>query len=410
MNDGFFSHKETESISRPDGKTYSCISCGLYKNCQSPKMEPFGNFKKKILNIGEAPGEYEDKNGKPWQGRAGKLLQRSYQKLGIDLFEDCLNINAVHCRPMDKDGENRTPTNLEIESCRRTTLQIIKDYKPNVIVLFGFIPVFSIIGHRWKKDLGTISKWRGWLIPDQDFMSWVCPTFHPSYIERSKDGPEEAVWLGDLKQIIDKIDKPVPIYQEPNIEIIEDLSVLDKIHSKSNQIAFDYETTGLKPHAEGHRIVSCAVAYDEYNAYSFLMPNTRQGREPLVRILADPYIMKFAHNMKYEDTWTSVRLKAQVVNWDWDSMIAAHVLDNRPGITNLAFQTYVNFGVIDYKSEIAPYLMADKDNANSINTIFKLLESPAGVKKLLTYGGYDAINEYRLAIQQKTIMDCLLPF
>jgi uracil-DNA glycosylase len=408
MNDGFFSKKETESVSRPDGKTYSCISCGLFKDCKSPKMQPFGNFKKKILNIGEAPGEWEDKNGRPWQGRAGKLLQRSYEKLGIDLFEDCLNINAVHCRPMDKDGEDRTPTNLEIESCRRTTLQIIKDYKPNVIILFGFIPIYSIIGHRWKKDLGSINKWRGFTIPDQDFMSWVCPTFHPSYIEKAKDGPEEAVWLGDLKQIVDKIDKPVPIYQEPNIEIIEDLSVLD--HIMAGPIAFDYETTGLKPHGEGHRIVSCAIADSADHAYSFLMPNTRQGREPLVRLLNNEYIEKWAHNMKFEDEWTTVRLKTNVVWWDWDSMLAAHVLDNRDGVTSLKFQSYVQFGIVDYASEISPYLSADKKNANSINTIFKLLETPAGVKKLLTYGGYDAINEYRLCYQQKIIMDCLLPF
>ena len=81
--EGFFSKKETESISRPDGKSISCISCGLSKECKSPKMEPFGNFKKKILNIGEAPGEVEDVRGKPFQGKTGQLLRRTYEKLGM---------------------------------------------------------------------------------------------------------------------------------------------------------------------------------------------------------------------------------------------------------------------------------------------------------------------------------------
>ena len=76
MNEGFFSSKETQSISRPGGKKHSCISCGLYKDCDNPKMEAFGNFKKGILNIGEAPRYEDDRNNKPWQDKYGKILQR----------------------------------------------------------------------------------------------------------------------------------------------------------------------------------------------------------------------------------------------------------------------------------------------------------------------------------------------
>ena len=61
MSEGFFTRKETESKTRPNGKTLSCTSCGLYKRVISPKMQPFGNFKKGIMNIGEAPGEIEDR-------------------------------------------------------------------------------------------------------------------------------------------------------------------------------------------------------------------------------------------------------------------------------------------------------------------------------------------------------------
>ena len=74
MKQGFFTLKETESDSRKNGKIHSCASCGLYRNCRHPKMKPFGNFKKGILNIGEAPGDIEDQRGKPWQGKTGQLL------------------------------------------------------------------------------------------------------------------------------------------------------------------------------------------------------------------------------------------------------------------------------------------------------------------------------------------------
>ena len=89
-------------------------------------------------------------------------------------------------------------------------------------------------------------------------------------------------------------------------------------------------------------------------------------------------------------------------------MIASHVYDNRQGITSLKFQTYVNFGIVDYDSKIAPYIQSvDKNNSNSLNRLLELVSTEEGKTKLLTYNAYDAINAYRLFIQQK---NQLLPF
>jgi len=401
---GFFTKKQTESKSRPDGKTYSCASCGLYKDCQSPRMKPFGNFQKGILNIGESPGEVEDQRNKPWQGKTGRLLQKTYRRLGIDLFEDCLNINAVNCRPKD----NRIPTNYEVDCCRKNLLKVIDEHQPKVIVVLGGSALHSILGHRWKNDLGGISKWRGFAIPDKDLKAWVCPTFHPSFISR-EEGAAETIWVQDLEQAIKKVDEPLPRYQKPKIEIIEDLSVLNTI--KGDMVAFDYETTGLKPHASGHRIVCCAVAYDENRAYAFMMPKSKRATQPFIDLLANVWLAKMAHNMKFEETWSVVRLRQPVVNWGWDSMQAAHVIDNRTGVTGLKFQTYVNFGVVDYASEVAPYLRAKDNNGNAINRIMELVEMPGGKEKLLEYCGLDAIYEHRLAlIQQKVMNYNFMPF
>ena len=397
--EGFFTRKETESISRPGGKTFSCVSCGLYKQCNSPRMKPFGNFKKGILNIGSVPDETDDKFGNPWQGKSGKLLERMYKKLGIDLFEDCLNTNAINCY------SEKEPTNHNIDCCRKRILHVIEEYKPKVIVLFGMEAVTSLIGHRWKKDLGGINKWRGWTIPDQDFKTWICPTFHPSYIEESENGAEEVIWKQDLNiATLLHLDK-FPLYKEPRIEFICDLKVLKNI---KDTFAFDYETTGIKPHAAGHRIVSVAIADSADHCYTFFLPNTKQERQPLIDLLEDESIGKIAQNMKFEDTWTKVRLRATVKNWLWDTMLATHLLDNRPGVTGLKFQTYVQFGIVDYASEISPYLESNNKNANALNRIFELLELPGGREKLLRYGGLDAIFEYRLAMLQRN--EIVLPF
>ena len=62
-----------------------------------------------------------------------------------------------------------------------------------------------------------------------------------------------------------------------------------------------------------------------------------------------------------------LRLRQPVRGWYWDSMIAAHILNNQAGVSGLKFQTYVHFGVIDYSSEISPYLKSDDKSANGIN-------------------------------------------
>jgi len=80
-------------------------------------------------------------------------------------------------------------------------------------------------------------------------------------------------------------------------------------------------------------------------------------------------------------------------------------------VTGLKFQTYVNFGVVDYASEVAPYLQAKDNNGNAINRIMELVGMPGGKEKLLEYCGLDAVYEYRLAmIQQKVMNYNFLPF
>jgi len=396
----FFPNSQIESIVNLNGRPLSCPSCGLYKYVLSPRMEPFGKFRKKILNVGEAPGETEDRKGKQWQGKAGRALRRMYRQLGIDLFEDCLNINAVNCRPMTKRGTNRSPTSHEIGCCRKRVLDIIEQYEPHVIICLGNPAIECLIGHRWKRNLGGVTKWRGRIIPDRDFQAWICPTFHPSYVERMDSQDIDTIWRRDLERALSMQAVPFPRFpnEENQVEIIDSPELLEPF---PELVAFDYETTGLKPYAQGHRIVCASIAYHENYAVSFMMPTVPSERERFIHLLRAKDIGKIAHNMKFEESWSKIRLRQPVENWQWDSMLAAHVLDNRSGITGLKFQTYVNFGVVDYDSEINPYLKAkDEKNGNSLNRVNELIESTNGRKKLLAYCGLDSLFEYKLAMKQ----------
>ncbi len=401
---GFFSLKETQSDTRPKGKTYSCVSCGLVKHANSPKMKPWGKGQKGIMNIGPFPSKLDDEKGVPFQGKAGRLLQKTYRKLGIDLQEDCVNINATRC--ITKDGA--APTQYSIDCCRPSILKSIKEYQPSVIILFGMPAIISVIGYRWRKDLGAIAKWRGWTIPDQDLKAWICPMSEPEWV-LEKDKEVHTIWKQDIERALSKVNEKPPKSKPYQIDIIEDLSVLNTI--QSGQISFDYESTGIKPQAKGHRIVCAAVADTPDHCYAFMMPGNKKERKPFLQLLENPNIGKMAHNMKFEDTWSLLRLRQPIDNWQWDSMLAAHLLDNRPNITSLKFQTYIHFGIIDYDSEINPYLQSGGKDGNAINRIMELTKTKHGREQLLTYCGQDTIYQYRLAMKQIEELDYdFLPF
>jgi hypothetical protein len=98
----------------------------------------------------------------------------------------------------------------------------------------------------------------------------------------------------------------------------------------------------------------------------------------------------------------------EVKGWYWDTMLFAHVFDNRQGITSIKFLTYVLFGIVDYDSEVAPYLKAkDEKDGNALNRITELLKIPGGREMLLKYNGWDSVCEFRACEWQ---MQQVLPF
>jgi len=397
---------------KKDKESLSCLSCGLrdQDHIVHGKIEPYGLGKKGILVIGEAPGSVENKRGLPWQGQTGRLLQRTMAKLGIDLFEDCVSVNAVNCQPY----KLRAPKPFEIDCCRAVMVEDAIDavnypHGPKVIILLGTVAIQSFLSPRWPSDLGGIMKWRGFTIPDRDYGCWVVPAYHPSYVSRIDSREANTVWEQDLARAIACADKPFPKFPEPSIQYIEDLDVLNSFHELP-EIAFDYETTGLKSHKKGHRIVCASIAVGPSLVYAFMLPPTKAERKPFIDLLMDHKVGKMAHNMKFELAWTQNRLRTEVQNWQWDSMLAAHIIDNRSGTTGLKFQTYVNFGVIDYSSEITPYLRSD-GTGNGFNKIMDLVEEEGGKEKLLKYCALDSHYEYNLAKSQMELLGySYLPF
>lgn len=417
MQIGFFKKEQIgkpKPVTKRSGtttKALGCIPCGLYKTCNSPKMDYTGDGKKDILVIAEAPGKIEDNKGLQLVGEAGQLLRRVLQRHDIDLDEDCWKINAVNCRPQ----KNRTPTSKEIEHCRSRVWKTIEELKPKLILLLGGVAVESFLGHRWKKNLGGITKWRGWHIPDQDVNAWVCPTFHPSYVMRMTSSAKpgkgmpvvKTIWKQDIARALGCLDIPVPNYKnaERFVKILKEPEEIKRalteiIRTKPELLNLDYETTGKKPYAKGHQIYTAAMSYKDDEAISF--PVTPEVMPYLRRVLADKRIGKSAHNRRFEDMWTKALIpKGKVASWKWCSQNTSHILDNRENITWFKFQVYVNFGIVDYDSHIEPFLQSkNSKDANSFNCI-----KEAPLNDVLLYGGLDGLYGLWLVKKQMRIIN-----
>lgn len=396
MPRGFFC--KSEVISKPTMATVPrCGACGLLKTCNSPKMEVAGHGRRSILIIGEAPGQTEDEQGKPFVGKAGKLLWETLSRLGVER-NDCWTTNALICRP----PKNRTPTSKEIEYCRPNIVKTIRDLQPEIIIPLGGPAVESLIGWLWRKDTGGISRWAGFQIPSQRLNAWICPTYHPSYVLRSEQEKYAKVvtrlFEQHLTNAVAKAGRPwtavFGLFNPSQVKRIHDpIEAAKEIRGYIDTgypSAIDYETNMLKPDSRLARIISCSISDGSTTiAYPWRGEAIAATSEFW---LSD--IPKIASNLKYEDRWTRRLLKHGVRNWFWDTMNNAHITDNRPSITGLKFQAFVHLGVDSYDEHIQEFLRSG--GSNTPNQAVQEIE----INQLLTYNGLDSLLEWHVAAKQ----------
>lgn len=396
-------YSETPSIFQ-GGKTYTCFSCGLLSKASTKKLPPYGNFAKSIACVQRMPLS-PTKEGSPWDSWNSELVVDELNRLGVSLKEDCLSFNAINC-----DVQKKTDvTDNELSCCRvQMVLPILEKYKPKLALLFGPEAVSSICYYDSDRVSLSLSTMRGWQIPDQKYKMWICPMFDPHFVREKEHRPEVlTIWRNDLKNAINTLEKSFPNYSDfkkyitilPDDTAVE--NVLERIvrREEGDLVAFDYETTGINPQAAGHKIVAISVC-TERGAYAFATSFSERAKKLWARFLRSPNIKKISHNLKFEDTWSLETLGVEVRGWHWDSMLAAHILDNRVGITRLKIQTYLNFGIIGYDNEISNWLKSENNrDSNAFNKIEEGIQK-LGINPFLTYCAADSLFCYWLAKKQ----------
>lgn len=375
-----------------------CGSCGLSRKCFTPRMPVTGKGRNGVLVVAEAPGQMEDQRGEQLIGDAGQLLRKLMREVGTDL-EDCWKTNAVICRPPKNEIED-----VYIDACRPNLVRTIRELKPKVIILLGGSSVQSLISTEWDRSVGGISRWAGWTIPSPTYNAWVCPTYHPSYVMRMDEDPVLVRMTKDhLKKALSLArQEPRPLSLDrlrANVECVLDPSVvrerLRDLGQRSGFLAFDYETNMLKPDRPDARIVCCSFCTDGETAWAGMMGP--RELKLLSAVLRNEGLRKIGSNIKFENRWTMARLGHPVANWWYDTMLGAHVMDNRPEITSVKFQAYVLLGVPDYESSLGGLLKVKGSNKqNRIDEIHP--------KDLLLYCGIDSLVEYKVAMAQRQLM------
>jgi DNA polymerase len=146
-----------------------------------------GNPRARLMFVGEAPGEEEDKRGEPFVGRAGQLLTKIIEAIGLTR-EQVYIANVIKCRPPG----NRNPEADEVEQCEPYLFRQIDVIGPRVIVPLGKFAAQSLL-----KTMDPITRLRGRQFDYRG--AALIPTFHPAYLLRNPSAKRE-VWE-DMKKV-----------------------------------------------------------------------------------------------------------------------------------------------------------------------------------------------------------------
>lgn len=307
-------------------------------------------------------------------------------------------IIVSNCRPKD----NRTPTDKEIGYCRPNVSNAVLDLKPSVIVLLGGSALQSVVGWLWGEEPGGVTRWAGFRSPAQEVNAWVCPTYHPSYVLREEDEALDRIFAKHLRAAFALAGrrpwKKPPDYAKRVVVCLDSDEASARIETltrSSDLLAFDYETNCLKPDDPESEIVCCSLS-DGKTSVTFPW----RGRPvELMKELYQSEVKKVAANLKFEDRWTRAKLGVEINNWYWDTMVAAHVLDNRGGVSGLKFQAFARLGQKDYDGHVKEYLRSREGGGYGLNRVRK-----CPLKDLLLYCGMDSLLELLLAkVQMKEL-------
>lgn len=319
-----------------------CTLCGLYKTANYVCLLGNGPVPCNVMIVGEAPGEQEEKKGKPFVGKAGQLLREILREHFPK--SDYFITNVVACRPPG----NRNPTAKEIDSCTRWFKHQLRRVKPKYVLLLGNIPLKAVLG------LSGIKKQRGKPV-EIDGVIYL-PAFHPAFILR--DPTQRDALESDIRLFKDIVDNGgVPKEKDLNpVEVNDAATVRRLLKALRGHVSVDIETSQLYAFGEkafvraigfGTRRAQWCIPVEQEAASPWLRRNLKKVLRKIDKKLQDCYLsFQFG---KFDSLWLKLHYGLE---WypDFDTGLAHYLLDeNSPH--GLKYLSSVQFGAVDYDIE-----------------------------------------------------------
>jgi uracil-DNA glycosylase family 4 len=184
-------------------KVCACTKCPHLVSSRTQTVFGVGNPDADLMFVGEAPGADEDTQGEPFVGRAGQLLTRIIETMGLRR-SDVYIANILKCRPDMPKGSsgNRAPTPEEMETCKPYLVEQINIIQPKVLVALGAVAVQGLLGIR-----SSMRELRGrW----HDYNETpLMITYHPAYLLRNQMPSEKRKVWEDMLLVLERLERPI---------------------------------------------------------------------------------------------------------------------------------------------------------------------------------------------------------
>jgi uracil-DNA glycosylase family 4 len=360
-------------------KTFDCSNCPLDKGTKH--VPGFGDPESNVWWLGRDPGRTEVSRGRPFVGRAGKLLDRITSS--ADFRADHYYIdNIVSCRPPG-DTFNKTSA----KCCYKELEDKLIQYKPKLIITLGKEATERILGF-----CDSMEAFNAIPVPSHKYGCVVYPLYHPSYISRIGSSMLEndyyrwirmardlnLAFRADGTFLTNFLKENSLNYKTREIKSIEQFKRVAGLIRKAKEFSIDFENNTSKVYTEGSELFVGSLAtwvsigkkkkykvpfgywWKHSDYYGYWDESERSEIEDiLIDLCTDPKLMKIINNSKHEDNCLRQHIGCEMADPVYCTMVNRHIINSRRKVTSLRTQALQAFG-INYKFKTDPKLKPAK--------------------------------------------------
>lgn len=373
----------------------NCNVCLAYKSsqCNSPKLLPVKGKRGKYIIIESGVSAAEDEKGELFSGSMGRRVRQIIKQSDIDI-EDVIFTSAVRCR-----GNN---TQQEIQLCGETVRDLIETHQPDSVVCLGENALRAVFPNATKGAF-TTQRVRGSRIPynTKAGKTVTCIATYSQICVNSLDEDNQRMWEEDIGSMVYRLAQRT--YEEPTIIVCKDvtqLRVFSKKLKEADTVAWDFETTSLKPYRKDGKtseLFSAAFAFTDNTVYVLPLLNyyPTNIQKAVMEVLHEWFYnwdtaqKRIAHNTKFDLLWGLYKTAKQEVTADKitnlftgqrlvsyeDTSLLCWMNDERPGMSGLKVSAWRYLGVDDWSvdvKDVRKLPLQDVLNYNAKDAVYTL--------------------------------------